>query len=279
MEKDRPREGIWIETADAPPARRRSRAAFAKEHASALWRLFFIQSSRNERTLDGLGFFSIIAPFISKCSRPGEDAKVFARRHLGYFNAGLYLSSAVAGVVVNMEQRRARGEPVAVERIESVKAALSSVLAARANYFFDALLIPLGLTIASISAMYGGQKIYVSCAGLIAFLVLYNFYHFQSRIGGYLKGAELGEGVGGAFVARLYREERLIGGCAAFAAGVFAALLFVKARDAGGAGFVVWGVVACAASAVLAKKLSFVRTVVVLFAATAIFLIVGGIVK
>ena len=106
MEKDRRREGIWIETGDAPPgARRRSRAAFVKEHGSAIWRLFFIQSSRNERTLDGLGFFSIIAPFISGCARPGEDAKAFARRHLGYFNAGLYLSSAVAGVVVNLERQ------------------------------------------------------------------------------------------------------------------------------------------------------------------------------
>jgi len=267
MEKDRPQEGLWVETGDALLARRRSRAAFVKEHGNALWRLLFIQSSRNERTLDGLGFFSIVAPFISKCSRPGEDAKSFARRHLGYFNAGLYLSSVVAGVVVNMERRRARGEPVAVERIESVKAALSSALAARANYFFDALLVPLGLTIASISAMYG------SYAGLIAFLALYNFYHFQSRIGGYCKGAELGESVGGAFVARLYREERWIDGCAAFAAGVFAALLFVRARDAGGAGFVAWGAIACAASTVLAKRLSFVRIVVVLSAATAIYLV------
>ena len=90
----------------------------------------------------------------------------------------------------------------------------------------------------------------------IAFLALYNFYNFQSRIGGYCRGIELGEGVGGAFVARLYREERLIGGCAAFAAGVFAALLFVEARGAGGAGFVVWGAVACAASAALARRLA-----------------------
>ena len=65
-----------------------------------------------------------------------------------------------------------------------------------------------------------------------------------------------------------------IGGCAAFAAGVFAALLFVKARGAGGAGFVVWGAVACAASAALARRLSFVRTVAVLFAATALYLVV-----
>lgn len=89
----------------------------------------------------------------------------------------------------------------------------------------------------------------------------------------------MGEGVGGTFVARLYREERLIGGCAAFAGGVFAALLFVKARGAGGVGFVAWGVVACAASAVLARKLSFMRIVAVLSAATAIYLVVRGIVS
>jgi hypothetical protein len=57
---------------------------------------------------------------------------------------------------------------------------------------------------------------------------------------------------------------------------VFAALLFVKARDAGGAGFVGWGAVACAASAILARRLSFVLIVTVLAAATAIFLVVGG---
>jgi hypothetical protein len=76
------------------------------------------------------------------------------------------------------------------------------------------------------------------------------------------------------FVSRLYREERLIGGSAAFAAGVFAALLFVKARGAGGAGFVVWGAALCAASALLARKRFFVRTVVALCAATAVYLIV-----
>jgi PTS system mannose-specific IID component len=268
MERDRTSEGVWSEAEGASPARGPRIGAFLREHGNALWRLFFIQSSRNERTLDGLGFFSIVAPFVTRCARPGEDAKALARRHLGYFNAGLYLSSVVAGVVVNLERRRARGEPISVERIEGVKAALSSVLAARANYFFDVVLVPLGLTIASISAMYG------SYAGLIAFLALYNVYHFQSRIGGYCKGTELGEGVGGAFVARLYREERAVGGMAAFAAGLFTALAFVRAQDAGGTGFIAWGAVAFAASAVLARKISIVRTVAVLFAATAIYLVV-----
>ncbi len=267
METDRSSAGVWKESDDASRGRSARTGAFLREHGGSLWRLFFIQSSRNERTLDGLGFFSVVAPYVTRWARPGEDAKALARRHLGYFNAGLYLSSVVAGVVVNMERRRARGEQISVERIEGVKAALSSVLAARANYFFDALLVPLGLTIAAISAMYG------SYAGLIAFLALYNVYHFQSRIGGYCKGTELGEGVGGAFVARLYREERVVGGVAAFAAGLFTALLCMKARAAGGNGFLAWGVVAFAASALLARRISVIRIVALLLAATAVYLV------
>jgi len=267
MEKDRGQEGVWAETTDALPGRSQRRQAFLKEHWNVIWRLFFIQSSRNARTLDGLGFFSLCSPFIRMRIRPGEDAKDLARRHLEYFNAGLYLSSAVAGVVGNMETRRARGEPITPDRIDRVKTALSSVLAARANYFFDMLLIPLGLTIASISAMYR------SYVGLVIFLALYNFYHFRTRIGGYCKGVELGEGMGGAFVSRLFREERFISACAALASGIFAALLFVRARDGGGAGYVVWGAISLAGSAALRRKLSFIWSVTALLFATALYLV------
>jgi PTS system mannose-specific IID component len=211
--------------------------------------------------------FAVLVPFLRRWARTGEDAKAIARAHLGYFNAGLYLSSMVAGVVVNMEGRRARGERVTPDGIDRVATALSSVLAARANYFFDALLIPLGLTIASISAIYG------SYIGLVIFLALYNFYHFQSRIGGYCRGAELGEGVGGAFVGRLFREERFITGCSAFASGIFAALLFARARSAGGAAFIVWGAVAIVSALVLERKLSRAWSVTAILFATALYLV------
>jgi mannose/fructose/N-acetylgalactosamine-specific phosphotransferase system component IID len=267
MERNQVQEGIWTESEDVQSGARRSRSALLKEHAPAIWRLFFIQSSRNERTLDGLGLFAVLAPFLRQWARSGEEAKALARRHLGYFNAGLYLSSMVAGVIVNMEGRRSRGESVTPGGIDRVATALSSVLAARANYFFDALLIPLGLTIASISAIYG------SYIGLVIFLVLYNFYHFQSRIGGYYKGAELGEGVGGAFVGRLFREERLVTGCSAFASGIFAALLLTRARAAGGPGFIVWGAVAAVCVAALEKRLSRMWIVVAVLCATALYLV------
>jgi len=266
MERKHVREGVWREAGDEPPGADHSTKAILRRSGNQLWRLFFIQSSRNEITMDGLGFFAIIEPLIRTWTRAGEDAREVARRHLGYFNAGLYLSSAVAGVVAHLETKRARGEEIAPERIERVKSALSSVLAARANYFFEGLLIPLGLTIACIFAIYGS---YLGCA---IFLALYNFYHFRSRIGGYCRGLVLGEGMGGAFVARLFREERVIGACAAFISGAFAALLFAKARSAGGTGFLAWGAVLVAGSALLRRRVSLMGSIFLLAAATVLYL-------
>jgi hypothetical protein len=267
MEQRNHHKGVWIESGERPAASERSGRQFMKDHGNQLWRIFFIQSSRNERTVDGLGFFSIVSPLIRAWARTGQDAKEIARRHLGYFNANPCLASFVAGAVVNLEQRRERGDGVTPDEIDRVKAALSSALSARGNYFFETVLMPLGLTIASIFAMYD------SYIGLVIFLALYNFYHFRSRIGGYRTGAERGEGAAEAFVTRLFREERFFGNCAACASGVFTALLFVRARAAGNASFLAWGAVAIAGAVLLRKRLSFVRSVAVLFATTALYLV------
>jgi hypothetical protein len=267
MEDERRLEGVWNET-DSPGAGPAASPLLCLErHGKQLWRLFFIQSSRNDRTVDGLGFFSIVSPLIRSWAPAGDAAREIARRHLAYFNANSIVASFVAGAVVNLETRRARGDRVAAEEIDRVKSALSSALSARGNHFFETVLIPLGLTIACIFAMYS------SYVGLLIFLALYNIYHFQARIGGYCAGAERGEGAAEAFITRLFGRERFFGNCAAFASGVFAALLFVKARATGGAGFVTWGAAAMTAAMLLRRRFSPARGVTVLFAATVFYLI------
>ena len=146
-------KGVWVETGEPSSASEPSGRPCVKNHGSELWRLFFLQSSRNERTLDGLGFFSIIAPLIHTWARSSEEAREIARRHLGYFNANPLVASFVAGAVAHLEARRARGEGVTPDGIERAKAALSSALSARGNYFFETVLMPLGLTIACIFAI------------------------------------------------------------------------------------------------------------------------------
>jgi hypothetical protein len=264
--QDAREQGVWIE--DDERRRRAPSGSRPRGPAAVLWRLLFMHSSRGERLMDALGFFSVFAPALGKGRGRLPDARETALRHLGYFNGGVYLAPIVAGVVVNLEKRRAAGEDIPPAEVERIKATLSSVLAARANRFFDALVIPFGLTIAAIFAIYG------SYIGPVIFLALYNFYHFQSRIGGYGRGVELGEGIGGAFVSRLFREARALEGLASFAAGVFAALLFVRAADAGGVPFVAAGAAAAAAAAVLGRRLSATAVACVTAAALAAFLAV-----
>ncbi len=209
-----------------------------------------------------------MAPLVGACKRNGAEARDIARRHMAYFNANTILASYIVGVVTNMEERRCAGEEIPPERIEQVKGTLSSVLTARGDYFFDVILIPLGLTIGSIFAIYS------SYIGPAVFLAFYNLYHFQARIGGYMKGLRLGEGIRRELVTRLFREQRLLGGCAAFVSGIFAAIVFTRASELGGAGEAVWGIFAAAAMFGLRRKVSFVTSVVIVFLATALYLIV-----
>jgi len=256
-------QGVWIEGDMRRPAGGGSRT---RGPAAVLWRLLFMHSSRGERLMDGLGFFSVFAAALGSDRSRLADERETALRHLGYFNGGVYLAPVVAGVVVNLEKRRAAGEEIPSAEIERIKAALSSVLAARGNRFFDALVIPFGLTIAGVFAIYG------SYIGPVIFLALYNYYHFQSRIGGYGRGVEAGEGIGGEFVSRLFREARALEGLASFSAGVFAGLLFVRAADAGGVPFIAAGAAAAAVAAVLGRRISATAAVCVAGAAIAAFL-------
>lgn len=239
-----------------------------ESHWNQLWRLFFIQASRNERTLDGLGFFHVLSPLFKVWAEGVDELKEIAGRHLDYFNANPILASYIAGIVVNLEERKKAGEDIPPESISRVKSTLSAVLTARGDYFFEVILVPLGLTIGSIFAIYG------SYIGPVIFLAFYNYYHLRSRVGGYLTGVRLGEGIGRELVTRLFREQRLMGGLGAFVSGAFAALVFTRAYDLGGTRFICWGVLTAAAMLVLIRRFSFIVCVLILFLATALFLAV-----
>ncbi len=232
-----------------------------------IWRLFFLQSTHNERTLDGLGFFHVLAPEISSWAADEEEFKEIANRHMGYFNANPILASYILGIVQNMERRRAEGVELPLDRIDRIKGTLSAVLTAKGDYFFGIVLIPLGLTIACIFAMYNAYF------APVIFLVLYNYYHLQARIGGYLMGLRMGEGLGKELVKHIYKEQRILGGCAAFASGVFTALALVRASAFGGFRLSIWGVAVVVTVFLLRRKIPVIWSVVFVFVATAIYLL------
>lgn len=228
-------------------------------------RLFLLRSSRNTRTLDGLGFFFVLAPLLRRLPE-GPSRIEAAKRHLSYFNANQYTASYIAGAVANLERRRMAGEAVDPSLILRLKETLSSVLSSRGDYFFFVVLMPLGLTIGVIFAIYG------SYIGLVLFLVLYNFFHAQSRIAGFITGERLGEEVAGRIATGLFEGQGFLGGCAAFVSGAFAALALRRAYGAGGLPIAAWGVAVALLGMALQRKFSFYWCVMTIFLATALFL-------
>ncbi|MBN1163910.1 MAG: PTS system mannose/fructose/sorbose family transporter subunit IID [Candidatus Krumholzibacteriota bacterium] len=233
-----------------------------------IWRLFFIQNSRNARTLDGLGFLHVLTPLLRELADSEEELDRLTRRYTKYFNANPILASYIAGVLTNLEIRKKAGGDIPAAHIERVKSTLSSVLTARGDDFFEIVLIPLALTIGCIFAMYN------SYLGPIFFLFFYNFYHLRSRIGGYRAGVMGGEEIGRDLTTRLFRERKVLGGCAAFVSGVFAALVFTRAWSFGGPRLAGWGIVAIAALLGLRKRFSVFWTVLIVFLATALFVLI-----
>jgi PTS system mannose-specific IID component len=197
-------------------------------HLGSLLRLFFVKASRNRKTVDGMGFFFVLAPLLKNLARTREDLVDMAVKHTGYFNTNVFMASYIVGAVENMEWRRSKGENIPSEKIDDFKETLSLLLATRGSFFFRVVLLPLGLTIASLFAIYG------SYIGLLVFLVVYNAYHFHYRIGGYITGLTMGEGVSEALLKGVFGKQTWLRNCAAFVAGVFAAVALIEAVDWGG---------------------------------------------
>lgn len=238
-------------------------------HFKTIWRLFLLQNSRNDRTIDGLGFIHALFPVLRDLADDEDQLISMAKRHAEYFNSNPMLASYVLGVVANLETRKKAGEDIPAERIKRVKETLSSVLTAKGDYFFEIVLLPFALTLGSIFAIYG------SYIGPIIFLAFYNLYHLQSRIGGYRIGLLLGEDVGRELAAKLFREQGVLSGCSAFVSGIFSALVVSRAWNFGGTRFAVWCVVSVAALLVLRRKISLVWAVLIVFLATVLYLMIS----
>jgi len=148
-----------------------------KEKFSFIWRVFFLQSSRNGRILDGIGFFHAISPLLKK-SKERAAGPEGMKRHLSYFNCNPFLAPFVISHIAMMEKKRSEGdESITEEVIIRYKNTLSSSLTAIGDYFVELILLPLALTIGCIFATYS------SYFALVIFLAVYNFYHLRLRLG------------------------------------------------------------------------------------------------
>ncbi|OPY87650.1 MAG: Mannose permease IID component [Smithella sp. PtaU1.Bin162] len=155
----------------------------------AFLRSFFIQATLNFRRMQNLGFAMAIIPVIQEWNLTQKDEEELLTRHLQLFNTHPYLSAAVIGSVIRLEEeqnksRQANPFPDAVE----IKQVLAGPYAAIGDTFFWGALRPFAAIAACVLAYLG----YVFAAPL-AFLLLYTPAHVWIRVKGFLEGYRRGK--------------------------------------------------------------------------------------
>jgi PTS system mannose-specific IID component len=199
-------------------------------------RLLLIQAALHRRGMQNIGAMFAIDAVARRLS---DDGAALVARHTEYFNTNPNAAPVVIGSVLRIEDEGDAAAPASVARF---KQSAGSALAAAGDTLFVGALKPLALTLACLSAIYSFFP------GLVAVFLLYNTVVIVCRYWGVSFGYAKGWGVVDAFSS--HRTQRVLGtarGLAAFAGGVLAGVVLIRARADG------YAVLAgCAAVAVLA---------------------------
>lgn len=143
-------------------------------------RSFMLQASWNFERLQNLGFFYLVLPGLRAVY--GDDLPTEVRsQHSGYFNTHPYFAPLVAGTVLRLEERQARGLAATVDA-ETYKSMVMAPFAAMGDALFWGGVRPLAALIGLLFASQG------SLWAPIVFLILFNLPHLIFRGGGLVLG-------------------------------------------------------------------------------------------
>jgi len=127
------------EVREAPAAIRVRSEDLVRTGARAL----HIQTLLTPERMQGPGFAFALLPVLERLYPARHDLARAIRRHLAYFATHPILTGYVLGAAARWEERRANGEAVTDEAIDTWKRALASPLAAMGDPFFWVTLRPL----------------------------------------------------------------------------------------------------------------------------------------
>lgn len=117
------------------------------DHTALFWRSMLIQAGWNFEGMQNLGFLYAMEPGLARVHRDPESLKRAQMRHLGFFNTQPYMAGFALGACLGLEEDVARAtadadEASAVQRVERMKRALGSALAALGDPFYWGTLRP-----------------------------------------------------------------------------------------------------------------------------------------
>ncbi len=152
-----------------------------------LWRSFFFQAANNYERMQNVGFAYCMLPALRKLYT-GEHLNAAVERHLTLFNSHPYLSAALLGASIRLEEDVAAGR-LDSSQVVSFKQCMMGPMAAIGDSFFWASLRPFVAACAILGLLSG------MVWAPVGFLVFYNALHLAVRIYGLWNGYSSGQEV------------------------------------------------------------------------------------
>ena len=107
----------------------------------------FALSCQNMERMEAPGFAGMMARVADKLYDDPEKQKDLVKRHMTFYNTQPMVGTIVNGIVLGMEEKKAMGEDVPDELIQTTKTALMGPLAGIGDSLFIGTLIPILLSI------------------------------------------------------------------------------------------------------------------------------------
>ncbi|MBY6198423.1 PTS system mannose/fructose/sorbose family transporter subunit IID [Vibrio hangzhouensis] len=167
-----------------------AKVALDKKDLTKCWRAWMMYnlSSMSFERLESFGFCLGMMPALKKLYPNPEDRQEAMKRHASFYNTEPQLGAIINGMAVGMEEKKANGEPVDGETINTLKVGLMGPVAGIGDSMIPGMLVPILLSIGMALAAGG------SMLGPIFYIVAFNAIAIIGSYQLFMKGYKMGAG-------------------------------------------------------------------------------------
>ncbi|WP_428772564.1 PTS system mannose/fructose/sorbose family transporter subunit IID [Vibrio sp.] len=167
-----------------------SRVELDKQDLIKCWRAWMMYnlSSMSFERLESFGFCLGMMPALKKLYPNKQQRAEAMKRHASFYNTEPQLGAIISGMAVGLEEKKANGEPVDGETINTLKVGLMGPVAGIGDSMIPGMLIPILLSIGMALAA-GGNVL-----GPIFYILAYNAIVILGSYTLFMKGYQLGAG-------------------------------------------------------------------------------------
>lgn len=166
-----------------------SQIALDKKDLTKCWRAWMMYnlSSMSFERLESFGFCLGMMPALKKLYPNKEKRQEAMKRHASFYNTEPQLGAIISGMAVGLEEKKANGEPIDGETINTLKVGLMGPVAGIGDSMIPGMLIPILLSIGM--ALAAGGSILGPLFYIISFNVIVIFGSYALFMKGYKMGA------------------------------------------------------------------------------------------